>query len=85
MTRHTNPYLLTFSDLTRAIVSVKDQLRALADAPHSLNRQPLPTDDELDAAQLPPVIEDEPNGWDDCETVRYEDAESAGTGFEEQW
>jgi DnaJ-class molecular chaperone len=38
MNARPNPYALTFGDLTWTLVSVKDQLRALADAPHSLNR-----------------------------------------------
>lgn len=67
MTRHANPYALTFAGLTRTLVSVKDQVRALADAPHSLNRQPLPTVEEIDAVRSPPIIEDDPNGWDDFE------------------
>lgn len=42
----TNPYALTFAGLTRTLVSVKDQVRALADAPHSLNRRPIDDDSE---------------------------------------
>lgn len=42
--------------------------------------------DDIEFAPGPPLPpEDEPNGWDDCEVDRYEDEETAGTGFEEQW
>jgi len=33
----------------------------------------------------PPIIEDDPPGWDDPDVNRYGDEESVADGFEEQW